>query len=187
MRRVLGGRGVVWVTAALCAAAALGAASFVSLGVSDERAFYTKWGVDPEHLPYHPGVDAREAIAAGKARAAAAGKFLMVTFGANWCPDCLTLHKNLQDSETRAYVDGKFEMVNIDVGDFDRNAHVARELGVTVLGIPLAVFFGPDGRPICDTRRGELEPSRHYTSREILGFLREVVEDGRAVSPDQRQ
>ena len=29
---------------------------------------------------------------------------LMVTFGANWCPDCVTLHQNLYAAETRAYV-----------------------------------------------------------------------------------
>jgi thiol-disulfide isomerase/thioredoxin len=149
--------------------------------------YYARWGVDADDLPYRSGVDARAAIAHGKARAAASGKILMVTFGANWCPDCLTLHRNLHEGETRAYAERTFEMVNIDVSDFDKAAIAAREIGVEVNGIPLAVFFSPDGRPICDTRGGELEPSRHYTSHEILGFLREVARYGRVVSPDQRQ
>jgi thiol-disulfide isomerase/thioredoxin len=179
-------------------AALYGAAVAVALGLaalpvsrwletSTDDAFYEKWGADPQHLPYDPTADARRDIADGKARAAAEGKMLMVTFGANWCPDCLTLHKNLEDPATSAYAHDKFEIVNVDVGEFDKNTDVAGELGVKVNGIPLAVFFSPDGTPICDTRRGELEPSRHYTSREILDFLREVAEYRRVVSPDQRQ
>jgi hypothetical protein len=38
-----------------------------------------------------------------------------------------------------------------------------------------------------DTFAGELKPSRHFSSREIRDFLREVVDYHRIVSPDQRQ
>ena len=102
------------------------------------------------------------------------------------CPDGM-MRQTFSFTSTRSFVACTFEFVNVDVGDFDKNSEVAQELGVKVNGIPLAVFFSPDGRPICDTSRGELEPSRHYTSREILGFLREVAEYRRVVSPDQRQ
>jgi thiol-disulfide isomerase/thioredoxin len=178
-------KGRLWLSLGLAVLAVAGAG--MALHESTDNAFYSRWGVDAEHLPYRSGADARADVAAGKARAAASGKMLMVTFGANWCPDCLTLHRNLQDPATREYAARKFEMVNIDVGDFGRNADVARDLGVDVNGIPLAVFFSADGEPICDTSRGELKPSRHYTSREILEFLREVADYRRVVSPDQRQ
>ena len=185
--RLLKTRRAAWLGAAVLVAVAAGGAVVYVHQSSDDAAFYARWGVDPAHLPYQPDADARLDIAAAKRRAATDGKFLMVTFGANWCPDCLTLHRNLQDPATRDYAESHFEIVNVDVGDFDKNVEVARDLGVTVNGIPLAAFFLPDGRPICDTSRGELEPSRHYTSREILGFLREVAEYRRVVSPDQRQ
>jgi thiol:disulfide interchange protein len=154
---------------------------------SDDSVFYTRWGFDATNLPYKSDVDARMAVEAGKARAAESGKMLMVTFGANWCPDCLTLQKNLRDPETHAYAERNFEMVNIDVGDSAKSARVERDLDMAVNTIPLAMFYASDGKPICDTQRGELKPSRHYSSREILGFLREVVDYRRAVSPDQRQ
>lgn len=180
-------RAVAW-AAGLLAAVSLGAFAYSAyVSTTDDGAFYAHWGVDSRHLPYDPHADARADIAAGRANAEATGKLLMVTFGANWCPDCLTLHKNLEDPLTRDYAHSTFEIVNVDVGEGDRNADVAEELGVKVNGIPLAVFFSADGRPICDTSHGELEPSRHYTSREILGFLREVAEYRRVVSPDQRQ
>jgi len=171
--------------------AVLAVAALVSGGwllqSTGDSAFYGRWGFDGDYRPYRSDIGARQAVEMGKAEAAASGKMLMVTFGANWCPDCLTLQKNLHDAETRAYADDKFEMVNIDVGDSSKNAEVERELGIAVNGIPLAIFYSADGRPICDTRGGELEPSRHYTSREILEFLREVVDHRRVVSPDQRQ
>lgn len=164
-------------------------AGVVALSQSwEEPSLYERWGVDPSDLPYRAGdVLPSEAIALGKQRAAQSGKMLMVTFGANWCPDCLTLHKNLRDPETRAYAEAKFEMVNIDVGDSERTERVESELGIDVDGIPLAMFYASDGTPVCDTARGELEPSRHYSSRQILDFLREVADHRRVVSPDQRQ
>ncbi|MEO8466580.1 MAG: thioredoxin family protein [Gammaproteobacteria bacterium] len=171
----------------------VGAAALVGVTVlaleqsSDDAVFYKRWGFDATNLPYKADVDARMAVEAGKARAAESGKMLMVTFGANWCPDCLTLQKNLRDPETHAYAERNFEMVNVDVGDSAKSARVERDLGMTVNTIPLAMFYSADGKPICDTQRGELKPSRHYSSREILGFLREVVDYRRAVSPDQRQ
>jgi thioredoxin 1 len=186
-RRFKPKRVAAWSAVARVATAALGAVAWQLRAVTENDAFYAQWGVDPAHLPYDPSADARRDIAAGKERAELAGKMLMVTFGANWCPDCLTLHRNLADPETHEFAKKTFEFVNVDVGDFDKNSDVAKELGVKVNGIPLAVFFSSDGRPICDTSRGELEPSRHYTSREILEFLREVATYQRVVSPDQRQ
>jgi thiol:disulfide interchange protein len=137
--------------------------------------------------PYRSDVDARTAVEQGQARAAASGKMLMVTFGANWCPDCLALHRNLHASDTRAYVDEHFEMVQIDVGDAKKSAQVHKDLGISVNVIPLAVFYSPSGELIGDTFAGELKPSRHFDARQIRDFLREVVDYHRIVSPDQRQ
>jgi thiol:disulfide interchange protein len=137
--------------------------------------------------PPYRAVDARAALLDGKARAAASGKMLMVTFGANWCPDCVTLHQNLFANETRAYAEKHFELVEIDVGDAKKTAAVQRDLGIAVNAIPLAVFYSPTGEIIGDTFAGELKPSRHFSSREIRDFLREVVDYHRIVSPDQRQ
>lgn len=137
--------------------------------------------------PYRSDVDARTAVQTGQLRAAASGKMLMVTFGANWCPDCLTLWGSLRESDCRDYVEKHFELVSIDVGDAEKSAAVKRDLGIDVNVIPLAVFYSPDGEHLGDTLRGELKPSRHFSSRQIRDFLREVVDYHRIVSPDQRQ
>jgi len=137
--------------------------------------------------PYRTELNARAAIDEGLARAAQSGKMLMVTFGANWCPDCLTLHRNLLAPETRAYAEKHFEIIEIDVGDSKKSAAVQRDLGISVNTIPHAVFYAPSGEVVGDTFSGELKPSRHFSSRDIRDFLRQVVDYHRIVSPGQRQ
>jgi hypothetical protein len=97
------------------------------------------------------------------------------------------LHQNLFAPETRAYAQEHFELVEIDVGDAKKSTAVQRDLGLAVTAIPLAVFYAPTGELIGDTFAGELKPSRHFSSRDIRDFLREVVDYHRIVSPDQRQ
>ena len=101
----------------------------------------------------------------------------MVVFGADWCPDCRNLHDNLNSPEVAAYLEDHMDFVTIDVGKKDRNLALASELGVTVAnGIPVAVFFNPDGTQLGTTNQGQLEPSRHFTSGQILKVVRAVVE-----------
>ena len=136
-------------------------------------------------LPYQHDVDAREAVAAGQTEAQASGRFLMVTFGANWCLDCRTLHHRLQDDEVAAYTRDRFVFVNVDVGKFNRNRDVAEELGVDLSrGIPVGIFFDPEGRVIGTTNDGELEPARFYTSKQILKFVRDIVDKALIAPPD---
>ena len=112
----------------------------------------------------------------------------MVTFGANWCRDCWSLHRNLHDEEVMEYTKGLFRFVNVDVGKFNQNRHVADELGVSLTrGIPVAIFFDTQGQVICTTNEGQLEPARHYTSKQILKFVRDIAERHRILPPDAVQ
>ena len=112
----------------------------------------------------------------------------MVTFGANWCIDCRTLYHHLKSDDVRAFTDDMLHFVHVDVGKFNRNRDVARELGVELTrGIPVAVFFDPDGREIGNTNEGQLEPARFYTSKQILKFVRDIVERSLITAPDSVQ
>ena len=140
---------------------------------------------DPDDLPYDVDADARAAVAAGRKQAMHSGKFLMVTFGANWCVDCRTLYHRLKSDDVQAFTDGLFHFVTVDVGKFNQNRDVARELGVDLTrGIPVAVFFDPEGREIGNTNDGQLEPARFYTSKQILKFVRDIVERSLIAAPD---
>ena len=142
-------------------------------------------GAEAGDLPYDAEIDARQAFDEARGRARNDGKFLVVTFGANWCPDCRNLHRQLNSDVVRSYTADRFLFVNVDVGKFNRNIGLAQELGVSLRkGIPVAIFFDPEGRMIGTTNNGELEASRQYTSRQILKFVRDVAERSRIVAPD---
>ena len=144
--------------------------------------------VDPGDLPYDESTDARAMVADARRRAAEEGKFLMITFGANWCMDCRTLYRNLQSDEVMAYARDLFQFANVDVGNFDRNADVAKMLGVELTrGIPVAIFFDPDGNEIGTTNAGELDTARLYSSKQILRFVRNIAERSLIAAPDSIQ
>jgi len=93
-------------------------------------------------------------------------KFLMVQFGASWCSDCVELSRSLKDIITSERVERHFIVVNIDVGEFNRNVNVARSLGIDVTeGIPVAVFFPP---------RSDVSSVRLGT-KQILAYIKEVI------------
>ena len=143
---------------------------------------------DPTDLPYDAEADARATVAAGRAEALQSGRFLMVTFGANWCIDCRTLYHHLKSDDVRAFTDDVFHFVTVDVGKFNRNRDVAGELGVDLnRGIPVAIFFDTEGREIGNTNDGQLEPARFYTSKQILRFVRNIVEKSLIAAPDSVQ
>ena len=144
-------------------------------------------GIDfsSEDLPYDGQTDSAMAIATARAQAESEDKFLMVTFGANWCLDCRTLHHHLNSEPVASYTADLFEFVNVDVGKFNQNRDVAKALGVSLMrGIPVAIFFDPEGEIIGTTNEGQLEPARHYSSKQILKFVRDIVERSRILAPD---
>lgn len=140
---------------------------------------------DVASLPYDGETDARAAVNEARERARQKGKFLMVTFGANWCPDCRNLHHHLKSDEVMSYTADRFLFVNVDVGKLNQNRDLAQELGVSLRrGIPVAIFFDTTGRVIGVTNDGELEPARHYTSPQILKFIRDVAERSQIRAPN---
>ena len=142
------------------------------------------YGPDAE-LPYDESADARSRLGAAREEALEEKKFLMVTFGANWCMDCRNLHRNLNSEDVTNYANGLFDFVNIDVGKFNKNLDLAAELGVSLSrGIPVAIVFDPEGNVIGATNEGELEPARHYSSKQILRFVKDIAEQSRITYPD---
>ncbi len=140
---------------------------------------------DTSDLPYQPDDDAAGTVAAARQQALEDEKFLMVTFGANWCLDCRTLYHHLKSPDVESFTADIFEFVTVDVGKFNINRELAGDLGVDLRrGIPVAIFFAPDGRVIGTTNEGQLEPARYYTSKQILKFVRDVVEKSLIAAPD---
>ena len=113
-------------------------------------------------------------------------KFLMVTFGANWCQDCWTLHRHLKNKDLTEYTDDLFYFVNVDVGEVNLNIDIAEELGVSLSrGIPVAIIYDANGNLIGTTNNGEIERARFYSSKQILRFIRNIAERSRILAPDE--
>ena len=143
---------------------------------------------DTSDLPYDDDTDASATVESARQKALDDEKFLMVTFGANWCLDCRTLYHRLSSPEIQTFTADTFDFVNVNVGKFNVNVDLAADLGVELRrGIPVAVFFGPDGQVIGTTNEGQLEPARYYTSKQILKFVRDIVEKSLIAAPDSVQ
>lgn len=123
---------------------------------------------ESKSAPFRSEAVALRNIDDARAAANAKRKFLFVEFGANWCSDCLALSKTLNEPSRRTDLESRFDMIYVDVGEFNRNLDVARFLGINVNdGIPAAVFFPPAGFPV-----------RKTGNREILDFLEHIDEPG---------
>jgi len=57
-------------------------------------------------------------------------------------------------------------------------------LSILSKGIPVAIFFNPNGQVIGTTNEGQLEPARRYSSKQILKFMRDIAERSRILAPD---
>lgn len=143
---------------------------------------------DTSDLPYKDDADVSITVASARQQALDDEKFLMITFGANWCLDCRTLYHHLRSPEVQTFTADTFDFVNVNVGKFNVNVDLAADLGVDLQrGIPVAVFFDPDGQIIGTTNEGQLEPARYYTSKQILKFVRDIVDNSLIAAPDSVQ
>lgn len=65
-------------------------------------------------LPYDQDADSRQDVGQARKRAIEEQKYLMVTFGANWCNDCRNLHRILNSEDVQNYTRDRFSFVNVD-------------------------------------------------------------------------
>ncbi len=99
----------------------------------------------PLPLPYNESGDAKAEVAATLARAKASGKYVLLDFGGNWCPDCRILAGVLELEEVDAAVAKTFEVAMIDVGRFNKNLDIAAAYGVKITAVPTVIILDPQG------------------------------------------
>jgi len=122
--------------------------------------------------PYDEAADAKADIAAALTAAQGDGKYVLLDFGANWCPDCIALATFFEDPEIRAFLDAHYHVVSIDVGEWDRNLDIAEQYGNPIeAGIPAVVILNPDGDIVTTTNDGAMANARSATKEEILAYL----------------
>jgi thioredoxin 1 len=150
-------KGLLLAALALCGAAALA----------------TDW-------PYDEQADAPADVRHALAAARSDHKKVLLVFGANWCGDCRALDKAMHGS-SQHLLDARFEVVKIDVGNFDKNLELARHYGNPIgKGIPAVVVLGTRGQVIYSTKGGELADARRMGDQGIYDFLSQKVASSRA-------
>ena len=128
-------------------------------------------GVGAMTPPYDEKADAAAAVQHALSAAHADQKKVLLVFGANWCEDCRALDQALHGS-SRTLIEGKFDVVKIDVGNFDKNLELDARYGHPIKnGIPALVVVDADNQVIYSTKGGELANARHMGERGIYDFL----------------
>ena len=123
-------------------------------------------------LPYDESADAHADVAAALARAASEGKAVLLTFGANWCPDCRVLGNAMTTPPLAAAIAARFVVVDIDVGNWDKNLDVVQAWGAPIeKGIPSIVVADGRGTVLYATKAGELANARRMGSDAFVKFF----------------
>ena len=122
----------------------------------------------PLPAPYDSNRDARKDVDAALAQAKKAGKPLLIDFGANWCVDCRVLAGVLELPDMRDWVSRNFVLVQVDIGQFDRNLDLPRRFGGPALEAVPAIL-------VVDPRTGKLR-----NGKDILG-----LGDARIMQPQE--
>ena len=89
---------------------------------------------------YNETADAKAAIGAAVAAAAEDGIRVLVNWGGNDCARCASYGLAQRDPAFGVKLSDEYKVVNVDVGNADRNADVAQSLGVKLAADALPQF-----------------------------------------------
>jgi thioredoxin len=127
-------------------------------------------------MPYDEAADARADLRQALVMAKETQRPVLVIFGANWCEDCRALDKALKTGRNAELVNREFNVVKVDVGNFNKNMDLAAALGNPVKkGIPAAVILSPQNEVLYATHAGELADARHMSESGIYDFFKSAT------------
>lgn len=135
-------------------------------------------------LPYNPAADANAQVRQALATAKATHTPVLLIFGANWCEDCRALDQALKTEKNAALIRQQFQVVKIDVGNFDHNLDISQRYNEpTKNGIPAAVILSSDDRLLYSTRAGELSNARRMNDEGVYGFFKQAIAKAQSAAP----
>lgn len=121
----------------------------------------SKPAAKPAHTPiYDEAADARAVIAAAVAAAKKENRRVLIQWGANWCGWCTILHDTLKKDRGLAHeIQYEYDLVHVDVGQFDRNMDLAALYGAELKGngIPYLTVLDGGGKVLANQPTGPLE------------------------------
>ncbi len=125
----------------------------------------------PRHI-YSDTADAKTDIHKALEQAKAEHKRVLVDFGGNWCGDCQVLDIYFHDPSNLHLLNQSYVLVDVDIGQYDRNVDVAKSYGIPLeKGVPALVVLAPNGHVLYAQTHGEFEKMRHMESSDVTKFL----------------
>jgi thioredoxin 1 len=120
----------------------------------------------------YPTGDARQQIREALARASREHKNVLLLFGADWCYDCHVLDKAFRRPDIAAVLNPNYELVNVDIGEGDKNLDMAVEYQVPLnRGVPAAAVLDSTGKLLYSQKNGDWERARALAPQDLLEFL----------------
>ena len=122
--------------------------------------------------PYDEKADAEADVAAALKRAKKARKLTLIDFGGNWCGDCRVFAGVIEQPDVKRWVDKHYEVVNVNVGRYDRNMQIPARYGVDKLkGVPSFLVVDTNGKLVNPGAFFALTNARAMTPQSIVDWL----------------
>jgi thioredoxin 1 len=121
---------------------------------------------------YSDTADAKADIQDALQKARQEHKRVILEFGGNWCGDCHVLDIYFHDPSNMHLLNQNFEMVNVNIGRYDKNVDLAKSYGIPLeKGVPALVVLAPSGKVLYAQTHGEFEKMRTLESSDVTKFL----------------
>ena len=135
--------------------------------------FFSNSNAD-SNMPYDESADAKAELVSAMERSKKENVFLLIEFGANYCPDCRQLAQHFKTEKINSWIEKNVMVLPIDVGmSHEVNKDIAIRYGNPVRsGIPSLVLLNPSGKMVFSTSKGELARARDINKEDLLLWLR---------------
>lgn len=121
---------------------------------------------------YSETANAREDIREAVLKAGVEHKHVLLVFGGNWCEDCHLLELYFHDPGNASLLAANYVLVNVNVGEYDKNLDLARMYGIPLnRGVPALVVLDGAGHVLYAQRHAEFENMRVLNSAAVTNFL----------------
>lgn len=131
---------------------------------------------------YPANVDATKEIDEALKHASHDHKRVLLIFGGNWCYDCHVLDQALHQGTAGKIVEESYELVHIDVGEFNKNLELVNKYKVPLnKGVPAVAVLDRRGK-LLYSAEGEFEAARRMMKKQLVDFLLKWKENRRPVA-----
>lgn len=123
---------------------------------------------------YDEKADGALQVEAALARARAENRRVLIQWGANWCGWCHRLHDLFEKNpEVRRKLLFEYDVVEIDVGRFDKHTDLLERFGADIKGhgVPYLTVLDAAGQAIANQDTGSLEDGDAHDPERVLAFL----------------